>query len=73
MAFYSINYLNKNQEDIPHPLIARFFESFNNVSFKMKYNGKRGSSIVVSNRGVSISGNNLDDIKRDIRNEMLLF
>lgn len=66
-------YLSRNQEDIKHPLISKFFEGFNNMSFRMKYNGKQGSLIEISNRGVNISGNNLDDIKKDIRNEMLLF
>lgn len=66
-------YLNRNQEDIPHPLITKFLKSFNNMTFRMKYNGKNGSSIEISNRGVIISGNNLNDIKRDIRYEMLLF
>lgn len=69
----NIVYLTKNQEDIPHPLIAKFFKSFNNMIFKMKYHGKNGSSIEISNKGVSISGNNLTNIKRDIRYEMLLF
>ena len=68
-----LGYLNRKQKDIPNPFLMKFFSGFNNTIFNFQYKTKNGSKFTVNNGGVSIIGDNISQIKNDIRKEMLLF
>lgn len=71
--FIYIKFICKNQNEIKNPFVDKYYSKFNDVIFRMKYRAKHGSKFEITDYGINISGEKLDNVKKDLKNEMLLF